>query len=259
MRYFAITFATFAFELMNAKAKLIVALDVDSANRALALFEALREVVGMFKVGSQLFTATGPDIVRKIVARGGRVFLDLKFHDIPNTVARAGIEATRLGVSIFNVHASGGAEMMKRTAEAVAETAEREGLAKPKVIAVTVLTSLDQNDLEQIGISGEPRSVAERLARTADDCGLDGAVVSPQEIEIIRQTISNQNFLIVTPGIRSSDNPSDDQRRTLTAAEAIRAGADYLVVGRPILTADDPVDRARQFVEEIESALPTSD
>lgn len=259
MRYFAITFATFALELMKARDKLIVALDVDSADRALALFEALREVAGMFKVGSQLFTAAGPDIVRKIVARGGRVFLDLKFHDIPNTVAAAGIEATRLGVSIFNVHALGGAEMMKRAAEAVAETAEREGMAKPKVIAVTVLTSLDQSSLEQIGISGEPRSVAERLARTAAACGLDGVVASAQEIEAIRNAITNPDFLIVTPGIRSTNSPRDDQRRTLSAAEAIRAGADYLVVGRLILTADDPVDRARQFVEEIASALPASD
>ena len=243
---------------MNAKDKFIVALDVDSADRAIELFEALRDVVGMFKVGSQLFTAIGPDIVKEIIARGGMVFLDLKFHDIPNTVAAAGIEATRLGVSIFNVHASGGAEMMRRAAEAVAETATKEGLAKPKVIAVTLLTSLNQQSLDQIGINGEPSSVVTRLARSAVDCGLDGVVASPQEIEIIRQTISKPNFVIVTPGIRSSTNLSDDQQRTLTAAGAIRAGADYLVVGRPILNAHDPVDQARKFVGEIESALQTS-
>jgi orotidine-5'-phosphate decarboxylase len=243
---------------MNAKAKLIVALDVDSVDRARDLFEALRETVGMFKIGSQLFTATGPEIVRQIVARGGRVFLDLKFHDIPNTVAAAGIEATRLGVAIFNVHASGGAEMMQRAAEAVAETATREGLAKPKVIAVTLLTSLDQKSLEQVGFDNEPRSLVASLARMADDCGLEGVVASPQEIEIIRRTISNPNFLIVTPGIRSSSNQIDDQRRTLSAAEAIRAGADYLVVGRPILNAANPVEQARKFVEEIADALQTS-
>ena len=244
---------------MNAaREKLIVALDVDTASRALDLFEALRETVGMFKIGSQLFTATGPEIVRQIVARGGRVFLDLKFHDIPNTVAAAGIEATRLGVSIFNVHASGGAEMMKRAAEAVAETAKREGLAKPKVIAVTLLTSLDQKSLEQIGFDDESRALVARLARLADDCGLDGIVASPQEIEIIRQTISDTNFLIVTPGIRSGSDPSDDQRRTLSVAEAIRAGADYLVVGRPILNAANPTKEARKFVEEIASARRTS-
>src|SRR5437868_2198906 len=136
----------------NSRDKLIVALDVDSAHRALDLFEALRYVAGMFKIGSQLFTAAGPDIVRQIIARDGRVFLDLKFHDIPNTVAAAGIEATRLGVSIFNMHASGGFEMLKRTADAVNDTADREALAKPKVIAVTLLTILNQKSLEQIGL-----------------------------------------------------------------------------------------------------------
>src|SRR5436853_5825029 len=147
----------------SAKERLIVALDVEAADRALDLFAALRDVAGMFKVGSQLFTAAGPDIVRQIVARGGRVFLDLKFHDIPNTVAAAGIEATRLGVSIFNIHASGGSEMMKRAADAVAETATREGLTKPTVIGVTLLTSVDQETLRQIGIDDEPPSVVKRL------------------------------------------------------------------------------------------------
>src|SRR5207237_7443140 len=165
-----------------AKDKLIVALDVEVADRALDLFAQLRDVVGMFKIGSQLFTAAGPEIVRQIVARGGRVFLDLKFHDIPNTVAAAGVEATRLGVSIFNVHASGGVEMMKWTAEAVAETAEHEHLTKPKIIAVTLLTSLDQRSLEQLGINDEPSAVIARLARIAANCGLDGVVVSPHEI-----------------------------------------------------------------------------
>src|SRR5436309_6178134 len=155
----------------SAKERLIVALDVEAADRALDLFAALRDVAGMFKVGSQLFTAAGPDIVRQMVARGGRVFLDLKFHDIPNTVAAAGIEATRLGVSIFNVHASGGVEMMKRTAEAVAETAERERLMKPKVIAVTLLTSLNQASMEQLGINDKPPAVVARLARVAAKIG----------------------------------------------------------------------------------------
>ena len=237
-----------------AKNKLIVALDVDSAAHALDLFETLRDVVGMFKIGSQLFTAAGPDIVRQIVARGGRVFLDLKFHDIPNTVAAAGVEATRLGVSIFNVHASGGAEMMKRTAAAVAEIANREALTRPEVIAVTLLTSLDQKSLELIGVKDELSSMVARLARSAADCGLDGVVSSPREIRLIRETIS-QEFLIVTPGIRSSNDANDDQKRTLTATEAIRAGADYLVVGRPILNAEDPVAAAERVVAEIDSAL----
>jgi orotidine-5'-phosphate decarboxylase len=239
---------------MTAKDKLIVALDVDRPARALDLFDRLRDVVGMFKIGSQLFTAAGPDIVRQIVAKGGRVFLDLKFHDIPNTVAAAGVEGTRLGVSIFNVHASGGAEMLKRTADAVAETANREGLAKPRVIAVTLLTSLDQASLERIGINDEPTALVARLACLAADCGLDGVVASPREIRVIRQTISSPDFLIVTPGIRPANDGNDDQKRTLTAAEAISAGADYLVVGRPILNADDPVGAAAGVVAEIEAA-----
>jgi len=238
----------------NAKDKLIVALDVDSAARALDLFARLRDIVGMFKIGFQLFTAAGPDIVRQIVAKGGRVFLDLKFHDIPNTVAAAGIEASRLGVSIFNVHAAGGAEMLKQTADAVAEYAEREGFPRPKVIAVTLLTSLDQTSLKQIGINDEPRTMVARLARSAADCGLDGVVASAREIKVIRETVSSPGFLIVTPGIRSSD-ASDDQKRTLTAAEAIIAGSDYLVVGRPILRADDPAAAARRVVAEIDAAL----
>ena len=240
---------------MKPSEKLIVALDVETAHRALDLFDALQDVAGTFKIGSQLFTAAGPEIVRQIVARGGRVFLDLKFHDIPNTVAAAGVEATRLGVSIFNVHASGGVEMMKRTAEAVAEIAERERLIKPKVIAVTLLTSLDQGSLEQLGINDEPPEVVARLARVTTNCGLDGVVASPQEIRIIRETIAKRDFLIVTPGIRSSADATQDQRRTLTAAEAIRAGADYLVVGRPIINAEDPLGAARKIVEEIEAAM----
>ena len=240
---------------VKAKDKLIVALDVDAAGRALDLFAALQNVVGMFKIGSQLFTTAGPDIVRQIISKGGRVFLDLKFHDIPNTVAATGVAATRLGVSIFNVHASGGAEMMKRTAAAVNEVSVREGLAKPKVIAVTLLTSIDQNTLAQIGILDEPRTVVSRWAQLAAACGLDGVVASPQEIEIIRHAVGKSNFIIVTPGIRSARNVADDQRRVLTAAEAIRSGVDYLVVGRPILNAADPVEAADRIVAEIAAAL----
>jgi orotidine-5'-phosphate decarboxylase len=245
---------------MNTKAKdkLIVALDVDGAAQALELFVALRDVVGMFKVGSQLFTAAGPEVVRQIIARGGRVFLDLKFHDIPNTVAAAGVEAARLGVSIFNVHASGGAEMLKRTVAAVAEVSTREGLPRPKVIAVTVLTSMDQQSLAQVGFKDDPRSLVVSLASSAAQCGLDGVVASPREIESIREAISDPDFLIVTPGIRSTRDASDDQKRTLTAAAAIRAGADYLVVGRPILTAADPIAAAGAIVTEIENATAKS-
>ena len=238
-----------------AKDKLIVALDVDSASRALDLFAELRDISGMFKIGSQLFTAAGPDIVRQIISQGGRIFLDLKFHDIPNTVAAAGVEATRLGVSIFNVHASGGAEMLKRTTAAVNEVSVKEGLAKPKVIAVTLLTSIDQDTLARIGILDDPRSVVSSWSQLAADCGLDGVVASPQEIEIIRAAVNKPDFVIVTPGIRPAGDAADDQRRVRTAAEAIRAGADYLVVGRPILNAADPPAAANRIVSEIDAAL----
>jgi orotidine-5'-phosphate decarboxylase len=240
---------------IRAKDKLIVALDVDSAIRALDLFAELRDVVGMFKIGSQLFTAAGPDVVRRIISKGGRIFLDLKFHDIPNTVAAAGVEATRLRVSIFNVHASGGAEMLKRTTAAVNEVSVKEGLAKPKVIAVTLLTSIDQDTLALIGIRNEPRSVVSRWAQLAAECGLDGVVASPQEVEIVRAAVDKPDFVIVTPGIRPAGSVADDQRRVLTVAEAICAGADYLVVGRPILSAADPAAAANRIVAEIEAAL----
>src|SRR5438067_2278711 len=203
---------------MNIKPsdKLIVALDVETTHRALDLFDALRDVVGVFKIGSQLFTAAGPEIVRQIVARGGRVFLDLKYHDIPNTVAAAAIEATRLGVSIFNVHAVGGAEMMKRTADVVSETAARENLSPPKIIAVTLLTSLDQNNLRDIGVNKKTHTFVADMAHLAADCGLDGVVASPQEIKIIRERVTRDDFIIVTPGIRLT-NKLDDQKRVMSA------------------------------------------
>jgi orotidine-5'-phosphate decarboxylase len=209
----------------------------------------------MVKIGMQLFTAAGPNLVRKIILHGGRVFLDLKYHDIPNTVAMAGIEATRLGVSIFNLHASGGQEMMKRTAAAIAETAQRENLTRPRVIAVTVLTSADQQTLRQIGIVEGTESVVSRLASLANESGLDGVVASAQEIKSIRDTVLKPEFLIVTPGIRKAGSASDDQRRTMSAGDAIRAGADYVVVGRPILTAPDPAAAAREIADEIAAAL----
>ena len=240
---------------MIAKDKLIVALDVDTSDRALALVQELKDSVGMFKVGMQLFTAAGPDIVRRIVSEGSRVFLDLKYHDIPNTVAMAAIEATRLGVSLFNIHTAGGNEMMKRAADAVAETAARENLKAPKILGVTLLTSVDHETLQQIGIQGRPSTVVGRLAKLAQESGLDGVVASAQEIEVIREAVPRNNFLILTPGIRSATDQVQDQRRTMNAAEAIRAGADYLVVGRPIIAAANVAAAAERFVAEIQTAL----
>jgi orotidine-5'-phosphate decarboxylase len=238
--------------------KLIVALDVENAQKARELFHALRGIVGMFKIGSQLFTAAGPGLVSEIVKAGERVFLDLKFHDIPNTVAAAGVEATRLGVSIFNVHAAGGSEMMRRTTEAVAECVDAERLARPAVIAVTVLTSADAATLAEVGYSREPRELVPRLALLAAASGLDGVVASPREISTIRSAVTQPGFIVVTPGVRPKGSSLFDQKRVTTPREAMMAGADYIVVGRPILAAADPAQAAQQIVEEMESGVANS-
>jgi orotidine-5'-phosphate decarboxylase len=239
----------------SVKEKLIIALDVETAREARELFAALREYAGLFKIGSQLFTAAGPGIVREIVADGGRVFLDLKFHDIPNTVAAAGREAARLGVSIFSVHASGGSEMMRQAVDAVGETAAREGIERPRVIAVTVLTSADRATLAEIGIESSPEAQVTALARLADGCGLDGVVASPHEIAQVRASVRREKFIIVTPGVRPSHVVRDDQKRVMTPAEAVRAGADYLVVGRAIINAPDPESAAAEIIGEMEIAV----
>jgi orotidine-5'-phosphate decarboxylase len=242
-------------EGVAAKDKLIVALDVATAGDARRLFDSLRDAAGMFKVGSQLFTAAGPDFVHEIVGAGARVFLDLKFHDIPNTVGAAAREAVRLGVSIFNVHAAGGCEMMRRASEATAEEAARLGVAKPSLIAVTVLTSIDARTLSEIGVEAETvEAHAKRLARLADSCGLDGVVASPHEIAPVREAVARAGFLIVTPGVRPASAAHDDQKRVITPAEAARAGADFIVVGRAILNSPDPTRAVREIIEEMEEA-----
>ena len=238
-----------------AENKLIVALDVDSVKQARQLVAQLRDVVGMFKVGSQLFTAAGPELVREIVSAGNKVFLDLKFHDIPNTVAAAAVEATRLGVAIFNVHACGGSEMMERTAYAVAETSQQERLTKPAVIAVTLLTSANTTTLREIGIHAQPDELVTHLAQMAASAGLDGVVASAMEAPAIRIATA-PDFLIVTPGVRPAGATAGDQKRITTPREAVERGADYIVVGRPILDARDPVQAAAQIIEEI-TGVPT--
>jgi orotidine-5'-phosphate decarboxylase len=238
-----------------AKDKLIVALDVSNERRARELVDSLRGIVGMFKIGSQLFTEAGPQIVREIVSSGSGVFLDLKFHDIPNTVASAAVAATRLGVSIFNVHASGGREMMQRAADAVSEVATKEGCKRPAVIAVTVLTSSDAITLSEIGIGTDPETQACRLALLAEASGMDGVVASPREVGPVRSTVMKPGFLVVTPGVRPAGAALNDQKRVMTPAQAIRAGTDYIVVGRPITGGKDPLASAAQVLEEIESGL----
>ena len=239
------------FETMS-KDKLIVALDVDDLNKARELVQVLKGRVGMFKIGSQLFTAAGPDLVREIVNSGERVFLDLKFHDIPNTVAAAGVEASRLGVSIFNIHAAGGSEMMRRTAEAVSECAAAEGIVRPLVIAVTVLTSSNDSTLAEAGYQTEPADLVRRLALLSEASGMDGVVASPQEVELIRSVVKSPKFVVVTPGVRPEGTAPADQKRVTTPREAIQAGADYLVVGRPILDAPDPVRAVERIIQEME-------
>jgi len=239
----------------TARDKLIVALDVDTKAKAMALVDALGDVAGRFKIGSQLFTAAGPDIVRDVIKKDAKVFLDLKFHDIPATVAAAGVEATRLGVSIFNIHASGGGEMMRRTAEAVSECAEREGLSRPKVIGVTVLTSSDAVELDEVGISRSLADQAGLLTRLAIDNGMDGVVASPQEISLVRSISGASDFIIVTPGVRPAGSNKHDQKRVMTPAEAIARGADYLVVGRPILSASDSVSATEKIIREISDGM----
>lgn len=249
--------------------QLLIALDVDSAARARTLVDTLRGVGGGFKIGSELFTAEGPGLVRDVVDRGARVFLDLKFHDIPTTVAGAVRGATRLGVWMLNVHASGGRDMMRAARDAAADEAARQGRARPLVIAVTVLTSLDDAALAGIGVARGTAGQVEALATAAQEAGLDGVVASPREIGIVRRACGDK-FLIVTPGIREkgpdpfSQNATrvfqnekrgqapfvDDQVRPASAREAIAAGANYIVVGRPIIAAADPRAAAERLSAE---------
>jgi orotidine-5'-phosphate decarboxylase len=237
--------------------QLLIALDVPSGGEALRLADALRGAVGGFKIGNQLFTAEGPVIVRTLAAKGDRVFLDLKFHDIPNTVASAVSAATSLGVWMVNVHASGGLRMMQAAGEAARRTAAAEGRPTPLVIAVTVLTSMSGLAMSEVGLASPVIEQVTRLARLAQQAGLDGVVASPQETSVIR-ALCGENFAIVTPGIRGGAAASDrnDQERTMTAGEAISAGASYVVVGRPIIGAPNPREAAERIGREIRSAKP---
>ena len=229
---------------MQARDRLVVAADVSSRDEVLGLVDELHGIAGVFKIGLQAFVANGPALVREIAGRGERVFLDLKIHDIPNTASRAVAEGVAQGASILTVHASGGPAMLRACAQVPGDAL---------VLAVTILTSLGPADVEEIGWSHSPVDAALRLSRLARSCGLHGVVASPHEIRAIRQACGPL-FVIVTPGIRPSGSGADDQRRTLTPGEAIHAGADYIVVGRPITGASSRRDAAMRIVEEMERA-----
>jgi orotidine-5'-phosphate decarboxylase len=241
----------------HPRSSLIVALDFDSLSSAVKFAKQVADLVGMFKIGNQLFTAAGPAAVREVAALGPGVFLDLKFHDIPNTVAGAVLSSAAMaGVQLVNVHALGGSAMMKAAAQAISAGVPM-GSDRPRLLAVTILTSMDYKAMREAGIGGPPKTRAVKLARLAKKAGVDGVVASVQEAREIRKACGRE-FLIVTPGVRSKGKPAspeeDDQARTATPAEAIRAGADFLVVGRPILAAADPRAAAQAVVEEIAAA-----
>jgi orotidine-5'-phosphate decarboxylase len=236
---------------------IIVALDVPTADAALKLAEQLAPVSGGFKIGSELLTSAGPDIVRRIRERGALVFLDLKFHDIPNTVAKAVAAAMQLNVQMLTVHTSGGLEMLKAAEQAAQETAWRLGHSPPLILGVTVLTSLDAGALKEIGLDGNVDYQVRRLAAVATKAGLRGLVCSPQEVAKLRQSLPPATQL-VTPGVRTrlgepwaGAEKADDQKRTLTPREAIAAGANWLVIGRPIYAAENPRAAAEKILESL--------
>ena len=240
-----------ASQTQNVRDRIIIALDVETADEARHLSRELAGHVGAFKIGLQLFTAAGPQIVREFTEAGIKVFLDLKFHDIPNTVAKASVEATRLGVWMFNVQASGGSEMMKRTVEAVNTVCESENIQRPLIIGVTVLTSSNAETLGETGVAGDVENQVVSLARLASAAGLDGVVASPNEVGLIRNAVPDSNFLTITPGIRPILATDDDQKRVTTLRQAIANGSDYVVIGRPIVQTTDRLAAVEQIVAEI--------
>jgi orotidine-5'-phosphate decarboxylase len=229
---------------------IIVALDVPTADAALQLARQVAPAVGAFKIGSELFTASGPDIVRRVRDTGAAVFLDLKFHDIPNTVAKAVASATRLDVQMLTIHTGGGLEMMRAAEKSAQQTALQSGRNAPLVLGVTVLTSMDGNALSEIGVGTDVGRQVERLAVLAINAGLRGLVCSPLEIAGLRQTLPAQ-VQLVTPGIRTGADKADDQKRTLSAPEAIKAGANWLVIGRPIYAAENPRAAAEAILKSL--------
>ena len=238
----------------SAKQRLIFALDVDNLEDARNWVAKLQGQVGVFKVGKQLFTRCGPEVIRLVQDGGCDVFLDLKYHDIPNTVAMAGLEAQRLGVRMFNVHALGGFEMMAKLVAEIDRVCPRGNPDRPILLAVTILTSSTEETLRRVGIDRPIQVMVPKLARLAKDAGMDGVVASPKEVGLIRDACGD-DFLIVTPGVRPTFASQDDQKRVTTPGDALRSGADYLVIGRPISAAADPALAADMILQEMQEAL----
>ena len=236
---------------MEPAKRIILALDVSAHDDAIALVRRFRGQVDMFKIGSELFTAAGPRVVKEIHLMGKKVFLDLKFHDIPNTVSRAALAVAKLGVFMFNVHTLGGGEMMAQAAQTLRDYALEHNVDRPKLIGVTILTSIDQGVLrDELGVSLRMSSQVKHLAGLAQKAGLDGVVASPEDAEMIRSRFG-RGFLIVTPGIRPSWAPVQDQKRVLTPRKAVQMGADYLVIGRAVTSAPDPMEALKRIEDEI--------
>ena len=236
------------------KDKLISALDFHTKEEALALVDELGDRVSFYKVGMELFYAVGTSIIDELKKRDKKIFLDLKLHDIPNTVAQGLCSLLRQGVDIMTIHSWGGYTMMKKAGEAVRAEAEHLGIPKPKVIAITVLTSINSEDWAGLGQTAPIREQVVRLARLAKEAGLDGVVASPKEAKAIRE-VCGEDFLIVTPGVRPAGSALDDQSRVATPAQALRNGASHLVIGRPIRAAADPVAAAQNILTEMENAI----
>lgn len=236
---------------LGPKDRIILALDVDNLKAAEETAALMKDHVGAFKIGFELFVSEGPKVVTAVQRTGGKVFLDLKFHDIPNTVAKAAKASVRMGAAFFDVHASGGRAMMEAAVRAAAEQARELGGPPPVSLAVTVLTSLGETDLrDDLNIANSPEAQVVSLARLAKSCGMGGVVASPKEVAAIRAAVGKE-FVIVTPGVRPSWASRDDQKRVATPSEAVASGADYLVIGRPILKASDPVEAASRIIEEL--------
>ena len=235
----------------GARERIIVALDVETAGEAREIVAELGGQVGAFKVGLQLFTAAGPEFVRELTRAGNKVFLDLKFHDIPNTVARASVEAARAGVWMFNVHALGGSQMMRQAVDETKSVCAAEGLETPLIIGVTVLTSSNERTLQETGVKGPVNERVSSLAHLSFDCGLDGVVASPLEVAAVREAVPDRGFLTVTPGIRPKHATTDDQKRVTSFREAIANGSDYVVVGRPIVQAPNRSEALKQMIDEV--------